>query len=140
MLLNADGEPIDGMFDPNNKVPPTTKEMVVCFAKVAVPAFTSNVFGMVCLVVNSIFAGQLEDPNMLAAVGVGNVTTMFFIVTIFMGINAAQETLTSQAYGNGNIVLCGTYLNRGFLINTVLYIPLALLPALFCEEILEAVG
>ena len=44
---------------------------------------------------NTVFAGRLGDPSMLAAVGVGNVTVMIFLITMLMGLNAAQDTLTS---------------------------------------------
>ena len=58
---------------------------------------------------------------------------------IFVGINGAADTLISQAYGQKEFRLCGTYLNRGLLINTVILIPiLALL--IFSEKILLAIG
>ena len=57
-----------------------------------------------------------------------------------MGLNAGQDTLTSQAFGNGNLKLCGVYLNRGAFILTLVFIPLALIPSLRAEQILIQLG
>ena len=108
--------------------------------KLALPAVTSNVAGFFCLVTNSIVAGQMEDSAKLAAVGVGNVCCFIFVISILTGLNSGQETLTSQAFGNGNVRLCGLYLNRGSLILTAFFLPLALLPGLYAESILLALG
>lgn len=76
----------------------------------------------------------------MAAVGVGNVCCFIFVISILTGLNSAQETLTSQAFGSGNLKLCGVYLNRGRLILTAFFLPLALLPAAFAESILLSLG
>ena len=100
--------------------------------------FQSGNFFMI--LTNAAFAGRLGNPAMLAAVGIGNVTCMIFLITMFMGLNAAQDTLTSQAFGSGNLKLCGSYLNRGLTINFIVFMPLALGPAIFGEEILVFLG
>ena len=89
---------------------------------------------------NSIFAGRLEKAEMLAAVGLGNVCCMIFFITMFMGLNAAQETLNSQAFGSGNTSLCGIYLNRGLIINIVFFVPMALIPAFYGEQFMLMMG
>lgn len=106
----------------------------------AAPGITSNMLGFLLIATNGVFAGMLEDPIVLAAVGIGNVCCMIFLITMFMGLNSAQETLTSQASGNGETHLCGLYLNRGFAINVVFYVLLAVGPCFFGEEMLLAVG
>ena len=58
---------------------------------------------------------------------------------ILTGINCAQETLVGPAYGQGQLKLCGTYLNRGRAIITVAYIPLLLLMC-FSEKVLVSLG
>ena len=58
---------------------------------------------------------------------------------VLAGVNCAQETLVSQAYGSGQLKLCGTYLNRGRVIMTVVYLPLVVLLS-FSEDILVALG
>ena len=77
---------------------------------------------------------------MLAAVGVGNVCCFIFVISIMTGLNSAQETLTSQAFGSQNLQLCGAYLNRGRLILTAFFVLLALLPGIFAERILLLLG
>ena len=119
---------------------PATGTILKIWLKVALPAVTSNVTGFLCLLINSAFAGQLNDPSKLAAVGVGNVCCFIFVISIMTGLNSAQETLTSQAFGSGNEKICGVYLNRGRLILIAFFIPLALLPGIFAEQILLALG
>lgn len=63
------------------------------------------------------------------------------VLSFLVGLNGSQETLTSQAYGNGHhLKLCGVYLNRGRFINLAFYFPLALILYFFAERILNAVG
>ena len=119
---------------------PSTVSVVKEFLKLALPGITSNMLGFLLITINSVFAGQLDDPLILAAVGIGNVCCMVFLITMFMGLNAAQETLTSTAYGSGNEELCGVYLNRGFAINVLFYLLLAAGPAFYGEQILTALG
>ena len=119
---------------------PTTGEMLKCFMKLAIPGITQNVLAFFMIMTNGVFAGRLGDPAILAAVGVGNVTCMIFLITMFMGLNSAQDSLTSQAYGSGNIKLCSSYLNRGLFINLVFYIPLAIVPFFYGETLLLALG
>ena len=59
--------------------------------------------------------------------------------SILIGLNGAQETLVSQAYGMKELELCGRYLNRGFMLLVVFFIPLAVL-LIFVEDILVATG
>ena len=62
------------------------------------------------------------------------------VLSMMVGLNAAQETLTSQAFGAGNLQLCGIYLNRGRFILIAFYVPLAVIVMTFAEEILNALG
>ena len=66
-----------------------TKTMVKTVLKLAVPAVTSNVAGFFCLFVNSAFAGHLNDPSKLAAVGVAKVCCFISVIFILIGINSA---------------------------------------------------
>ena len=56
-----------------------------------------------------------------------------------VGINAAQETLTSQAFGAGELKLCGIYLNRGQLILAFFFLLFAAVPVFFGEKIFFAI-
>ena len=49
------------------------------------------------------------------------------LITVIEGLNGAVETLVSQSYGYGDLHLCGVQFNRGRLILTTVYIPLAIL-------------
>ena len=51
-----------------------------------------------------------------------------------------QDTFSGQAFGAGDFHLCGQWLNRGFFIMTSVYIPLALLIAMFAESIFLSIG
>lgn len=90
------------VFENNGSMVPTTTAILKCFVKLAIPGIASNVLGVFMVLVNSIFAGRLGNPEMLAAVGLGNVTCVISFITMFMGLNAAQETLNSQAFGSGD--------------------------------------
>jgi len=54
----------------------------------------------------------------------GNTILSVFGISLFLGLNGALETLVAQAYGSGNLKLCGVYLNRGRFILLVLNIPI----------------
>ena len=56
-----------------------------------------------------------------------------------MGMNGALETLVSQAFGYGNITLCGVYLNRARVVGTLIFIPCVVL-LIFAESILLKLG
>ena len=127
------------MFDPAEPAP-SSKSMCKLFTRLVIPAIFTNVMAFVSVVINAVFAGRTNDPSKLAAVGLANVCHSVMILSLLIGLNAAQETLTSQAFGNGNLRLCGVYLNRGRLILVVFFIPLALVPAIFAEDILLSIG
>ena len=96
--------------------------------------------GFLTVLVSAIYAGHMNDPVKLAAVGLANVSCNIMIDSIMVGLNSAQETLTSQAFGAGNLRLCGVYLNRGHFILLAFFIPLAVLPSLYMDDILLAIG
>ena len=62
---------------------------------------------------------------MLAGVGLGNMTQNLCALSIIYGLNMSVETLVSQAAGAGDLRLCGTYLNRGRVILTAIFLPIA---------------
>ena len=62
---------------------------------------------------NLVFAGHLINPAIMAGIGLGNMTLNIFAVTLMESMNSVIDTLGSQAYGSGNLELCGVYLNRG---------------------------
>ena len=76
----------------------------------------------------------------LAVIGLTNTITNVMCQSLLIGLNAAQETLTSQAFGAGNLKLTGYYLNRGRVILTVFYVLFGIWPILFGERIFLAMG
>ena len=97
------------------------------FTLIFFPTVFSQLVGMAQEVTNLIFIGQLNEPAMLAGVGLGNVIMNVLGLSVIFGMNGALETLVSQAYGRGNLQLCGVYLRRGRLIMTLFFIPIAVI-------------
>lgn len=118
-----------------------TSEMAKNFARLAVPSVITNLFNYMVMTANTVFAGNFEHDSAakLAGVGLGTMFLGMFCRHILTGINCAQETLVGPAYGQGQLKLCGTYLNRGRAIITVAYIPLLLLMC-FSEKVLVSLG
>ena len=57
-------------------------------------------------IVNLIFIGHLNNPSMIAAVGMGNAIINMLGLAVIVGMNGALNTLVSQAAGGGNIAKC----------------------------------
>ena len=106
--------------------------MLKKFLRIAVPVIITCNFIFLILVINIIFAGRLNDVAKLAGVGLGTTIDHILCLAILFGLNGALETLVSQAFGSGNIHLCGIYLNRARIINTMAFIPLMIV--LICSE------
>jgi MATE family multidrug resistance protein len=87
-----------------------------------------------------IFAGHLDNQIELAAVGVGNATTTMLLISISLGVNLALEALHSQAFGSGNLELCGVYLNRARFIQLGFMIPFGIFLYFIVEDFLIAMG
>ena len=120
------------MFDPESD-PPSTNKITTIFCKLAVPSCVTNFVAMIPPLTNTYFAARMNDPTKLAAIGLANVILMLMVQSLLTGLNSAQETLTSQAFGNGNLRLCGVNLNRGRFILIAFFIPLAIVPCIFGE-------
>ena len=93
-----------------------------------IPMITLHLLMQLTYLTNVIVAGRyLDDPEKLAGIGLATMITNFVVVWPLLGMNGAAESLVAQAYGAGDLRICGVYLNRGRIINTVLYVPLVLL-------------
>ena len=88
-------------------------EIVLTFLKLCVPSVISFLFMEVPMAINYVIAGHLKDGTVLASIGIGCTALNLLAIAIFHGINSAQESLASQAYGSGRLDLCMVYLNRG---------------------------
>jgi MATE family multidrug resistance protein len=71
-----------------------------------------------------VFIGQLNDPVLLSAVGIGNVVLNSIGTSFIFGLNSGLETLVSQAFGAKNFKLCGIYLQRGRIALIILMVPI----------------
>ena len=86
-----------------------------------------------------VFIGKLNDVQMLAGIGLGNMVVNLLPFALMIGVNTALETLVSQAFGRKNLRDCGLYLHRASFVITVLF--LVLIPILFnTENALVAMG
>ena len=114
--------------------------MLSIFNKVAIPAVLTNLLSYTTIIIDNVYAGQMEDPRNLAVVGLTYTTSLVLVLMPLIGLNAAQETLASQAYGANNLQLTGLYLNRGRIIVTVFYILFAIWPLAYGGTIFLALG
>lgn len=71
--------------------------------------------------------GDNDGSAFIAGIGLGNRCIQFMGLTLILGMNAALDTLVSQAAGAGNMELCGVYLNRGRFVMSVMFIPMMIL-------------
>ena len=85
--------------------------------------------------INISIIGRVGDTVALAAVSLGNIIIIMFVMSVMQGMNTALETLVSQAYGAGEMRLCGEHLNRMRLILLIMFIPVCL-TLTFSEQIL----
>ena len=129
----------DAMFKPDAS-PPATGLMFWIFLKLAVPNIITNLVGFLCSVTLIVFAGRMEDPINVAVVGLCNACCAIMANSLLIGLNCAQEMLTSQAFGAGNTRLCGIYLNRGIFVLLAFFVPIAFAPTFFAEDIFIAIG
>ena len=118
---------------------PGTWELHYHIFKIAAPTIISQLLLQLTYFINTVYAGHLNDEAKLAGVGVGVSIVECFTLYILIGLNGAMETLVAQAYGAEEFILCGVYLNRARLINTIVFVPLAVL-MFFSGAILRALN
>lgn len=90
-------------------------------------------------ILNLSFIGHLGDTNLVAAVGLGNMYFNTFGLAVYLGLNQTLLTLSSQAYGQGNLVLCGVYQNRARIVCTLAFIPITVI-MFFSKEVFKLIG
>ena len=102
-------------------------KMFSSFMGLSIPIIIQCNFVLFTIVTNIVFAGRFNDAAKLAGVGLGITITHILCLSILMGMNGALETLVSQAFGFGNLNLCGQYLNRARILTSIAFIPLAMI-------------
>lgn len=103
------------------------------------PTILSCLFMQLTYFINTVYAGHLHDASKLAGLGLGTCLLECLTLYIIMGMNGALETLVAHAYGANQLHLCGVYLNRARVINTILFVPLVTI-LLFTKQILAFLG
>ena len=112
--------------------------MFTTYILIALPAITECIFMHLGILIITLFANNLSDTA-LAGVGIGSAFNELLCITLLTGLNQAQQTLVSQAYGYGNLSLCGVLLNRGRIIVILIFVPLTLMMS-YSDSILEALN
>ena len=112
--------------------------MFTTYILIALPAVTECIFMHLGILIITLFANNLSDTA-LAGVGIGSAFNQLFCVTLLTGLNQAQQTLVSQAYGYGNLSLCGVLLNRGRIILILIFVPLTMVLS-YADSILDALN
>lgn len=107
--------------------------------ELAIPAILCNIFIFIQEIVNLAFIGHLNDPRMIAAIGLGNSCINMFGMAILLGMNGSLNTLLSQAAGAKQYQLCLVYVRRARLVLVICFVPISII-LLFSEAGLKAIG
>lgn len=76
-----------------------TKTVFANIFKLFVPSTVSGFLEVGVDVMNAIFVGQLNDQQLLATFGIGDLITKLLAQTPLWGFNSALETFVSQGFG-----------------------------------------
>ena len=107
--------------------------------KIGVPTVISCLVCELPNLINFTYAGGMGSEAKVAGLGLGISLVESLTFSVYLGLNGALETLTAQAFGAEQLKLCGVYLNRARVINTAVFVPLALI-LLQSGSILSALG
>ena len=89
------------------------------------------------LFVDSVLLGNMDDETYLISFGLAMCIIGLTLEAICIGICACTETLVSQAFGANDFKLCRIYLNRQYLINTIIFAILFVAPVFFLRDFFE---
>jgi MATE family multidrug resistance protein len=117
----------------------STVGIVSRFFSLVMPAICSNLLFTCMASLNYYYIGKLDDAAIIAGVGLAQSIMTVIGSGLMVGCNCAQETLTSQAFGAGELVRCGVLLNRGRAVLTTIFIPLSV-AYYFSEPIFHFIG
>ena len=93
------------------------------FLSVATPAIISRLSlqtNIICVAV----ASRLENRAQLAGMGLAFAMQSICAIYFMVGFLVPLETLTTQAFGAGNLAKCGVYLNRALILTHIAIIPI----------------
>ena len=92
-----------------------------------IPATISVIAYVLTEQISTIFNGHMPVAEMVAGAGLGGMYTTVLCLSVTIGMNSALSTLISQAYGTGDLPLCGVYMNRALIVATIAFIPITVL-------------
>ena len=92
---------------------------------------------LMVMLVNTYYIGHLNNPVLLAGVGMGNMLINVLCFAVTQGMNSALESFVSHSFGAGKYDKCGILLNRGKFVSSMVMVPLIII-YIFSEEILVA--
>ena len=114
--------------------------MLKTFWKLATPILVAELCdSLQQYTITIFFALQLNDAHKVAGVALA-LTMLTFVTCISNGSQKPMELYTAQAFGAGQIALCGIYLNRARFIMTAFFIPPTCILVLFSRQILINLG
>lgn len=88
---------------------------------------------------NTFIIGNMNDPTLLAGVGLGNALINVLTLSTAIGVIENSATYMSQSYGSGNLKECGIYLNKTKEVCTMITAIYGLI-AIWLDKILIAAG
>ena len=120
--MNKDEDHFAALSDPDDDENHSESYIFISIVKIGLPAMLCQFIAMLQELVNIWVIGHLNDPELLVAVGLGNVVINILGYGMFLGLNGALNTFVAQAYGANEIELCGVYLWRAKIVMTLLFI------------------
>ena len=121
------------LFDENEE--PSNWQIFSKFMSLSSVILLTSVAFFLVLTTDQIIVGHLGDADKIAGIGISTATINLCTLGISIGINKALDVLVTQAYGRGDLVLCGHYLNRGRFISLAILVPVATLLFIFAEQV-----
>ncbi|CAI2368149.1 unnamed protein product [Moneuplotes crassus] len=91
--------------------------------KIAIPSSLTLYVEYMCLFLNVLFIGFVDDPILLGGLGLGIFLVTHLMLSWGVGLCGGLDTLVSQAFGRNELKLCGTYLNTSRIILCILFVP-----------------
>lgn len=102
-------------------------QLILTIIKISTPLTFAQVIYFLVNFASFYFIGNLDDSVLLTGIGTATMLINILAFSTFFGLNGALETLVSQSYGAKSYEMCGVYLIKGRLIDTVLMLPISLI-------------
>lgn len=114
-------------------------ECFILVGKIAIPPILGSMMQIIVQMTTMYFIGNMNDPVILASVGLANMMINVLAFAITQGLNGALEYYVSNAYGAKKYQECGEWLNRGKFVATCALIPVLLIFA-YADKLLLLLG